>query len=1707
MKQFRNLLKMDLRQIADGGLGDVVVDKASRGYVGFEASDDGLEFDITLSEGANREVFESVYDHSALTLSRGAVLRSTSPGNGRVRFTRRAVVQVVISAETMNDVVFALGGGLPAAPTILAHPQPVTVQPGVPAEFVVSAIGQAIHYQWRRDGEVMPGEEASNFVLASPGLGDDGAEFDCVLSNVGGSRTTQPALLTVQALATAPGAVTNLQAGTATQTTQPLSFGPPSTGTGPFTYQVAYRLGSSSGAFTDFGSPTSATSPTVTGLTAGTVYDYQVTASNAAGPGAAAVLNDISTAAPTATAPGAPTIGVATAGAGSASVAGTAPSSNGGAAIDKYRAIPYIGSTAGTPVESATLPVTLSGLSNGQAYTFKLQAHNSVGWGDESAASNSVTPSADVGYDIILAAGQSNMNGRSQPIDAGIDVIDPMVFQFGALASDSASYRKITPASDPMKMPDTANANRVGPSASFGRAYAARTGRKVLLVPVAIGGTAIVGGRWSSSTPGDLYTLAITQANLAIAAAQAQNADSRFVGAIWFQGETDGDNNVTQANYAAALNAVIAGLRAGISDASNAWFVMAQMVPEAIATHAGYPAIDLAHKQIAAGTPHTAIALTNDLTGYSSDSLHFTNSVGIRQVGARLDARVPTAIAFPGVVPSNTALPVVTGPAQEGQTLSATTGVWTGSPTTYTRQWRRNGTNISGATAGTYMLQAADIGTTITHAVTAGNAAGASPVPAVSVATAEVIAADGGSSAIVYDFEADTVGAAPANAAPSAGYSFVVATGGSSGLPGKYARMADSPAVGTAAAGLSFGQFDSRETQVVEWQHGQGATGTTIRAGMVLRAGALPSGGSYPLMATGYLFMFRGTEMRIYKHVADGTLTQLAASTTFAATLNRKLRATVAGSALTFEHSTDNGGTWNVGCTATDSSISAAGGVQFASGFGGSQGGAYFDNVSYSDSTGPPGGWEGMPEDDLMSPVLGVVEDWSTGSAVEAGRWDINVRQPDLIYQHPRMASAYGNVGVFHAPNAVQLGEILLGVRRFRMGAHGAEDGLPFNQVMVNGKPASSQAWNSYPARTDYDIKRCTTYPPPFKIRFFGPTGIEVGVIEAADGKPVNDPSFVQDEYYDPATKTAAVPDGSGPGWPDGVSVVRRHWNIGMALPWQSSRPNLSTQALSFYAGVDISPMSGKDNDTVIGFNPYLSTGTGLHGYNDIWTMAAMPSAKVSRTRMTPLDPWRANPNVGSYPYFSNATGYLYEPGSWTGHEDNTGQGGPRHVRSVVPTQKAMYVSDPTGSRLEGSVPWSLIDDEFNKAYANVSIHFCTDVITGAGIPKAESLAGWWIFGDGSYYGNITNPEGGSARTISLRAVGNGGNKNSGSNGQTALQWRYDATGRAVWGLCNYESDHHGEIAPGQVSMLRFSPMHTLLDRFAFDAGWMGRLGRSKPGAVPANSWMTRQMAWRLNTCLHTWVNGVNHDYGYTQEQIEARLQSDLEAYHALIYVPTMETNSQAVGIVGVRNLGGYAQPMANGRQLELFGGDNGFYMSHELVLMKTSGMWDAMRARSVKCAQVLDLLVRCMDLRTVDWMLDLGGRQQTAVEILTLDMGSGYTFTAADVPASFAALNALWPVDGVADLIYDAAGVLIRDSDNRESVHMKYQWVKARKIWFTEYPNARLDAAVAKWDGYYNEVQTISAAQSTPSAQRSANWKFRRPGGATLRPTVGFGG
>jgi hypothetical protein len=117
--------------------------------------------------------------------------------------------------------------------------------------------------------------------------------------------------------------------------------------------------------------------------------------------------------------PNAPTIGTATAGDTSASVAFTAPTNVGGSAITGYVVVASTGQTA----TNSTSPITVTGLTNGVAVTFQVTAINIYGSSGLSVPSNSVTPVAaklfSWGQNANGQLGKNDQVNRSSPVQVG----------------------------------------------------------------------------------------------------------------------------------------------------------------------------------------------------------------------------------------------------------------------------------------------------------------------------------------------------------------------------------------------------------------------------------------------------------------------------------------------------------------------------------------------------------------------------------------------------------------------------------------------------------------------------------------------------------------------------------------------------------------------------------------------------------------------------------------------------------------------------------------------------------------------------------------------------------------------------------------------------------------------------------------------------------------------------------------------------------------------------------------------------------------------------------------------------------------------------------------------------------------------------------------------------------------------------------------
>src|ERR1700733_6848857 len=97
--------------------------------------------------------------------------------------------------------------------------------------------------------------------------------------------------------------------------------------------------------------------------------------------------------------------------------------------------------------------------------------------------------------------------------------------------------------------------------------------------------------------------------------------------------------------------------------------------------------------------------------------------------------------------PSNSGVPVVSGSAVEGQTLSTSNGSWSHSPTSFGYQWQDCNSsggscaNIAGATSASYTLGSGYVGDTVRSVVTAKNSGGSGSA---SSAVTGVVASSGG---------------------------------------------------------------------------------------------------------------------------------------------------------------------------------------------------------------------------------------------------------------------------------------------------------------------------------------------------------------------------------------------------------------------------------------------------------------------------------------------------------------------------------------------------------------------------------------------------------------------------------------------------------------------------------------------------------------------------------------------------------------------------------------------------------------------------------------------------------------------------------------------------------------------------------------------------------------------------------------------------
>lgn len=154
-------------------------------------------------------------------------------------------------------------------------------------------------------------------------------------------------------------------------------------------------------------------------------------------------------------------------------------------------------------------------------------------------------------YDVYLLIGQSNMAGRGRMIASDTTQILDGVW----LLNDRG---EIEPARSPLNRYSTIrkrlSLQQVGPGEGFSQELHRRTGRKILLVVNARGGSALE--EWTKGRGNSFYEDAVRRAREAM-------RYGRLKAIIWHQGESNGSRSAT---YLDQLAGFVADLRADLGD-------------------------------------------------------------------------------------------------------------------------------------------------------------------------------------------------------------------------------------------------------------------------------------------------------------------------------------------------------------------------------------------------------------------------------------------------------------------------------------------------------------------------------------------------------------------------------------------------------------------------------------------------------------------------------------------------------------------------------------------------------------------------------------------------------------------------------------------------------------------------------------------------------------------------------------------------------------------------------------------------------------------------------------------------------------------------------------------------------------------------------------------------------------------------------------
>lgn len=281
-------------------------------------------------------------------------------------------------------------------------------------------------------------------------------------------------------------------------------------------------------------------------------------------------------------------------------------------------------------------------------------------------------------YDIVVLVGQSNMRGAAQDYDAGGTDAYPSTVDVVTWSGNSIAGVK--PAVEPLPTRDAGTGMGAGNSFIKRWANEKGTGRRVLIINAARGGTGFTlpssgddtSALWDVDVTNDSHNLGWTTIT-AVQDALVRFPGSSVVAFLANHGSTDGTNGLSRSGMKAKLERWIDTLRAQLSIPTVPYLMM-QMRPDLIAAESNMKAIDDAQIDVVGTRAHTAHGTSPNSSTYwvSGSSVHF-NAAGDRLIGSGLYDLLTTADSNGAAVAAGTF--TVTGAATPGSSGTASLGL------------------------------------------------------------------------------------------------------------------------------------------------------------------------------------------------------------------------------------------------------------------------------------------------------------------------------------------------------------------------------------------------------------------------------------------------------------------------------------------------------------------------------------------------------------------------------------------------------------------------------------------------------------------------------------------------------------------------------------------------------------------------------------------------------------------------------------------------------------------------------------------------------------------------------------------------------------------------------------------------------------------------------------------------------------------------